>query len=206
MSKSVLLVIDAQNDFCPGGALGVPEGDQTIPVINRIMEKHDLVVATKDWHPVGHVSFASSHVGRNPGDTVDVGGIEQLLWPDHCIKGGAGAEFHPDLDVRGIQLILHKGSDPTLDSYSAFFENDKKTITGLHGFLQSHGVDTVRLCGLAEDVCVFFSARDAVNLGYSVTVVSDATRGVNIPEGNLQQSREEMKSLGITYARSTELP
>ncbi len=204
MSKTALLVIDVQNDFCPGGALAVPEGDQVIPVINRIMEKYDLVVATKDWHPVGHVSFASSHAGKNPGDTVDVGGIEQLLWPDHCITGSGGAEFHPDLDIRGIQLILHKGSNPALDSYSAFFENDKQTITGLHGLLQSHEVDEVFVCGLAEDVCVFFSTRDAAKLGYSVTVVSDATRGVDTPKGNLQKARDEMKSLGITYAASAE--
>lgn len=205
IGRSALLIIDVQNDFCPGGSLAVPEGDRVIPVINRIAGLFPLVVATRDWHPDDHISFASVHPGKQPQDTIEHGGITQILWPDHCVKGSAGAEFHPDLDTSPINLILHKGAKTHLDSYSAFFENDKTTATGLESYLRGLGFEQVFVVGLAEDVCVFFTATDARRLGFPTTVVTDATRGVNIPEGNLEGARNEMASAGVRFVSSGDL-
>lgn len=203
--SSALLIIDIQNDFCPGGSLEVPEGDTIIPVVNQLAHTFPFVVATKDWHPEGHISFASRHEGKQPAETIDVDGLEQILWPDHCIQGSEGAEFHRDLDVKPLNLILHKGTKRDLDSYSAFFENDKETPTGLEFLLQGHGFERVFVCGLAEDVCVYFTARDARQLNLETYVISDATRGVNVPEGNLENAREDMKNAGVEFVESKEL-
>ncbi len=197
-----LLVIDVQNDFTPGGSLAVDGGDLIIPVINGLMPMFPLVVATKDWHPAGHVSFASRYPGKKPFDTFEVAGETQTLWPDHCVQGTQGADFHPKLDTRRINLVLHKGTSIDLDSYSAFFENDRSTATGLEYYLAGLGFQEIYLCGLAEDVCVFHTARDAREVGFDVYVVADATRGVDLPSGSLVQAREKMKRAGVTYLAS----
>jgi nicotinamidase/pyrazinamidase len=205
LKESVLLVIDVQNDFCPGGRLEVKRGDEVIPAINSLMPLFPRVVATQDWHPRGHVSFASSHRGKEVYDAVEVGGIRQVLWPDHCVQGSEGADFHPALERRFFSLILRKGFTPGLDSYSAFFENDRKTPTGLAFFLKGLGVEQVCLCGLATDYCVLYSAADAVALGFGVFLVEDAARGVDVPAGSESRALETMRSGGVTILRSREL-
>lgn len=202
LDRASLLIIDVQNDFCPGGALPVPGGDEIVPVINSLMERFTHVVATQDWHPPGHVSFASSHGGKDPFDTVLVNGIEQVLWPDHCVQGSSGAALHPELDQRGLHLILRKGTERNLDSYSAFFENDRKTLTGLASYLREVGMSAVWLCGLAADVCVFYSAMDAVRLGFHTTVIEDGVRGVDVPAGNVERTRCSMEEAGIRFTQS----
>jgi nicotinamidase/pyrazinamidase len=204
-AQSALLVIDVQNDFCPGGSLAVPDGDKIIPLVNELMPRFPLVVATRDWHPEGHISFASRHPGREPSDSIEVDGRDQILWPDHCVQASEGAAFHPELDQRYINLVLHKGAKRDLDSYSAFFENDHKTSTGLEYYLKGLGFESVYLVGLAEDVCVFFTAVDAKRVGFKTSVVSDATRGVNVPEGNLESARKSMASEGVEYVGSDAL-
>lgn len=205
LTRSVLLVIDMERDFLPGGALAVPDGDAVIPVINRVMPLFPLVVATRDWHPPGHISFASRYQGKEPGDTVQVDYGEQVLWPDHCVKASSGAAFPEDLDLRPIQLILHKGTRKDLDSYSAFFENDQTTSTGLEPYLVGMGVEKVFVCGLAEDVCVSFTAQDARRLGFETSLIEDATRGVDIPEGNLEEARQVMREKGVKRVSSNEV-
>ncbi len=204
-TDSVLLIVDVQNDFCPGGSLAVEYGDTIIPRINSLMHRFPLVVATKDWHPAGHVSFADSHPGSKPGDTVTHDGVEQQLWPSHCVQGTAGADFHADLDRKPLNLVLHKGTSVNLDSYSAFFENDHKTPTGLEGYLKTLGVSKVYIAGLAEDVCVRFSAEDAVACGFESFVIADCTRGVDIPKGSVQTARRSMQGKNVGYIQSTDL-
>ncbi|WP_038035786.1 bifunctional nicotinamidase/pyrazinamidase [Thermopetrobacter sp. TC1] len=199
-----LLVIDVQKDFCPGGALPVPEGDAVVPVINRIMPRYDIVVFTQDWHPADHLSFASQHEGKAPFETVTLAYGEQVLWPDHCVQGSEGAEFHPDLDVRPAQAIIRKGFRREVDSYSAFFENDHATPTGLEGYLRSRGVDEVHLAGLATDFCVGFSALDAVRCGFVATVIEDACRAIDL-EGSLQAMREKWQKAGVRTITSAEI-
>lgn len=194
---SALLVIDVQNDFCPGGRLPVEEGDGVVPVINRVMKSFSLIVATQDWHPPDHISFASNHENKKPFDTIDADGIEQVLWPAHCVAGSDGADFHPGLDTDRFSIILRKGTTNNLDSYSAFFENDRKTATGLSFYLRGLDVRSVYLCGLAADVCVFYSAMDAVNEGFDTFFVLDATRGVDVPEGNVEKAFSIMEDAGI---------
>jgi nicotinamidase/pyrazinamidase len=201
---AALVVIDVQNDFCPGGPLAVTKGDQVIPAINRIMPRFPLVVATKDWHPENHVSFASRQ-NEEPGTTIEVHGDTTVVWPDHCIQATEGAAFHPDLDTTRVNLVLHKGTKLDLDSYSAFFENDHETPTGLEYYLTGLGFERIVVVGLAEDVCVFFTARDARSIGFEVTVVADATRGVDMPEGNLDSARNEMSDAGVTFIQSAEI-
>ena len=205
LKETCLLVVDMQNDFCPGGALPVPEGHLIVPVINRLTGRFGNVAATQDWHPPGHVSFASRHPGKQPFDVVQADGIEQVLWPDHCVQGTSGAALHPDLALRGLHLILRKGMRTNLDSYSAFFENDRRTPTGLSGYLREHGVHRVFLCGLAADVCVYYSAMDAVRLGFDATVIEDAVRGVDVPAGNVDRTRSDMEKAGITFLRSSDM-
>lgn len=195
--KSALLVIDVQNDFCPGGALAVPDGDAVVAAANRLMPAYDLVVATQDWHPPEHCSFASQHPGAALHDVVPVSGIEQALWPDHCVRGSAGAALHPELDTRRVNLILRKGMRPALDSYSAFFENDRRTATGLAGYLRALGVRQVALCGLATDYCVRYSALDAARLGFAVDVFTGACRGVDAPPGSVAAALAELRAAGI---------
>jgi len=205
LHHAVLVVVDVQNDFCPGGSLEVKGGDSIVPIINRLMPMFPLVVATQDWHPADHVSFASNHSGGKPFDTIQVRGISQVLWPDHCMQGTRGADFHPSLENIHFRLILRKGTKPTLDSYSAFYENDKKTLTGLSSYLKGMGVQDVYLCGLATDVCVYHSAMDSVRLGFHTFLIQDAARGVDVPEGSLSRAIQDMKSSGVHVIESAEV-
>lgn len=198
----VLLIIDVQNDFCPGGSLAVDDGDAVVSVINRIMPLFPRVVATQDWHPADHVSFASRHPGRAPLDVVDAGGITQVLWPDHCVQGSRGADLHPRLAVARIGLLLRKGMQPGLDSYSAFLENDHRTDTGLRFWLAGMRVREIVLCGLATDYCVRASALDARRLGFRVTLVQDACRGVDAPKGSVQAALAEMEKARVRIVDS----
>jgi nicotinamidase/pyrazinamidase len=203
--ERVLLIVDVQNDFCPGGSLAVEDGDAVVPVINRIMHLFTRVVATQDWHPVDHVSFASQHPGRKPLDVVMAGRIEQVLWPDHCVQGTRGAELHPRLETGRIELVMRKGLRRELDSYSAFFENDHATDTGLRHYLKGMGARELYVCGLATDYCVRASAVDARKLGFRVTLVKDACRGVDAPPGSVGEALEEMRRVGVRIAESAEL-
>ncbi len=191
-----LIVIDVQNDFCPGGALAVPDGDTIVDGINAMMPEFDAVILTQDWHPSGHSSFASSHPGKAPFEMIEMAYGQQVLWPDHCVQGGAGAAFHPRLRTDG-DLILRKGFRPAIDSYSAFFENDHETPTGLEGYLRTRGIDRLTLVGLATDFCVHFSAVDAARLGFDVTVRLDACRAIDL-EGSLNAALDAMKQAGVT--------
>lgn len=203
--KSALVIIDVQNDFCPGGALAVPNGDEVVPVLNSSAARFPTVVATKDWHPPGHISFASVHEGATIGEVRKIDGLDQVMWPDHCIPGTSGAEFHPDLAVEHINLIVHKGLDKKLDSYSAFFENDGTTPTGLEGYLRGLGIEQIVIGGLATDYCVYFSAKDALACGFSVFLLEDAVRGVDVPEGNLAKTVDDMKRSGVVFISSQEV-
>lgn len=205
--KAAFLAVDVQNDFCPGGALAIAGGDAVVPVVNRLAPLFPVRVATQDWHPLGHVSFASTHPGKAPYEAVgtDSDGRTSTLWPDHCIQDSHGAAFHPRLDERPFNFVVRKGFRADLDSYSAFFENDGETPTGLDGFLKGLGVDTVVLAGLAFDYCVFFSAMDARRLGYKVFVVVDATRSVDAPAGNALRTEVQMREAGIGLVQSSEL-
>ncbi len=200
-----LIVVDVQNDFCPGGALAVPDGDAVVPVINRIMRAFPVVVATQDWHPDGHISFASRHVGREPFQVVQIEGTEQVLWPDHCVEGTPGADLHPDLDATALRVVLRKGTNPEVDSYSAFVENDRMTTTGLAGLLRELGVQRVFLGGLATDVCVRATALDGRRAGFQVILLEDACRAVDVPPGNLEKALEEMKAADVPILRTDEL-
>jgi nicotinamidase/pyrazinamidase len=200
---AALLVVDVQNDFCPGGRLAVDDGDSIVPVINRIMPLFSRVIATQDWHPADHVSFASNHPGRQPLDTVDAGGIQQVLWPDHCVQSTSGAELHPRLDSRPVALVLRKGMRRSLDSYSAFFENDRTTDTGLRHYLTGLSVRELFVCGLATDYCVLASVMDARRLGLRVTLVRDACRGIT--RGSVEKAVDAMRNAGARIADSTEL-
>ena len=201
-ARRMLLVVDVQNDFCPGGALAVERGDEVVDVINRISPRFPWVVATQDWHPPDHVSFASSHPGKPILDTVDAGGVAQVLWPDHCVQGTRGAELHPRLDQRQMRLIVRKGTSRTLDSYSAFFENDRKTPTGLSHCVKGLGLTEVFVCGLATDYCVRASALDARELGLRVFLVADACRGVDQPPGSLREAIAAMEKAGVRVIQS----
>lgn len=208
--KTLLLLIDVQNDFCPGGALAVGEGDRVVQPLNAlsafIAGNGGRVAATQDWHPQGHVSFASSHSGKKTGDAVDTSLVMgQTLWPDHCVQGTTGAAFHKDLNLSPVSMIIRKGFRKELDSYSAFFENDRKTQTGLEGWLKSLGIETVIMGGLATDYCVFFSAMDCRNLGFKVIVANDAVRGVGFPSGSVESAVGAMKSNGIEFFASGDL-
>ncbi len=203
--KNCLIITDIQNDFCPGGALAVAEGDGIIPSVNAISPRFDKCVATQDWHPTGHVSFASTH-GKRPSEVISLDGLEQVLWPDHCVPGTFGADFHKDLDVRTVDLIIRKGNDPRIDSYSTFLENDKKTLTGLHYYLQGMGITNVYFCGLATDYCVYFSALDALTMGFQVTVLLEACRGVDVPAGNVERAVRDMQNRGVSILSGVSFP
>ena len=191
-----LIVIDVQNDFCPGGALAVAEGDRIVPGINALMADYDAVILTQDWHPAGHSSFASSHPGEAPMEMTDMPYGPQVLWPDHCVQGSQGAAFHADLATDPADLVIRKGYNPAIDSYSAFFENDHTTPTGLEGYLRSRGITTLTMVGLATDFCVNFSAVDAAKLGFDVTVDTALCRGIDL-DGSLAASLEGMKQAGV---------
>lgn len=192
-----LIVIDVQKDFCPGGALAVSGGDAIVPGINALMDTFGAVILTQDWHPAGHSSFASSHAGKNPLEVIDMPYGAQVLWPDHCIQGSEGAAFHDGLDTNRADMIVRKGFNPAIDSYSAFFENDHTTPTGLHGYLQVRGIAELTMVGLATDFCVNFSAVDAANLGYSVKVRTDMCRAIDLV-GSLAAAVQGMQDAGVT--------
>ena len=194
-----LIVIDLQNDFCPEGALAVPGGDETVQGINALMADFDAVVLTQDWHPAGHSSFASSHDGKTPYELIDMPYGPQVLWPDHCIQGSLGAKFHLELHQDRADLIIRKGYDPQIDSYSAFFENDHKTPTGLEGYLRTRGISDLTMVGLALDFCVNYSAVDAAKLGFNVTVRQDLCRAIDL-NGSLAAAVEGMKTAGVALA------
>ncbi len=194
-----LIVIDVQNDFCEGGRLAVPDGSAVVRGINALMREVPAVILTQDWHPAGHSSFASSHEGRTPYDVVAMPYGDQVLWPDHCVQGTPGADFHPDLDAARADLILRKGFRPEVDSYSAFFENDHRTPTGLAGYLRERGIERVTLVGLATDFCVNYSAVDGARLGLQVTVREDLTRAIDLG-GSLARAREAWAEAGVRAA------
>lgn len=194
-----LIVIDVQNDFCPGGALAVPQGDAIVQDINALMPDFDAVILTQDWHPAGHSSFASSHEGRAPYDMIDMPYGPQVLWPDHCIQGSMGAKFHTELQQDRADLIIRKGYNPAIDSYSAFFENDHETPTGLDGYLRSRGITNLTMVGLALDFCVNFSAVDAAKLGFDVTLRRELCRAIDL-NGSLDAAMSGMQAAGVTVA------
>lgn len=195
-SKEALLIIDVQNDFCPGGTLPVPGGDEIVPLINQLMKKFEIVVATQDWHPAGHKSFATSHPGKEPYDIINLGGVKQVLWPDHCVQGSEGAELRGDLEQEPIRTIIRKGMNLEVDSYSGFRDNQKEAITGLDGYLKAVGVEHIYLVGLATDFCVYFTAMDGLENGYEVTIIPDATRGIDIPPGSMQEKLAHFQTIG----------
>ena len=194
--RDVLIVIDVQNDFCPGGALAVPRGDEVVPVINRLATRFRHVVLTQDWHPSGHFSFASTHPGKKPFETVAAPYGPQVLWPDHCVQGSQGAQFHAALGIPHAALVLRKGMAPAIDSYSAFYENDRTTPTGLVGYLRERGFSRLFLAGLAFDFCVRYSAEDAQRAGFAVFVCEDACRGIDV-DRSVAATRESLSARSI---------
>jgi nicotinamidase/pyrazinamidase len=221
MSRTLLLMIDVQNDFCPGytsisgektsdGALAVRDGGGVVAPLNALAAAFAVVggrvAASQDWHPRGHASFASSHQDKKPGDVIDLDGVQgQVLWPDHCVQGEWGAAFHEQLDLKPVSLIVRKGFRKGLDSYSAFFENDRCTSTGLEGGIKQMNIETVIIGGLATDYCVFYSAMDSRRLGFNTIIVEDAVRGVDYPDGSVEKAVAEMKAAGIAFASSAQL-
>jgi len=195
--RDVLLIVDVQNDFCPGGALAVPDGDAIIPAVNRLARSFAHVILTQDWHTPGHASFASSHPGKRPFDAIEVSYGTQILWPDHCVQGTQGARFHPELDVPHAELVVRKGFRSAIDSYSAFRENDRLTPTGLAGYLRERGLERITMCGLAIDFCVAFSAIDGREAGFEVTVVTGACRGIDI-DGSVARAMRSMSEAGVS--------
>lgn len=201
---TAFLMIDIQNDFCPGGALAVAEGDRIVPRVNDLQHRFDVRVLTQDWHPADHASFADQHDGADPFSVIDVAYGPQVLWPAHCVQGTPGAAFHPDLSTVSADMIVRKGFRRAIDSYSAFFENDKTTPTGLAGYLRERGVDSVVLAGLATDFCVFYSAVDAVAQGFSATVLTDCCRAIDL-DGSLAAALSDMKGKGVRMIDSRAL-
>ena len=201
---TALVLIDIQNDFCPGGALAVNQGDEIVDISNKIQERFKIKIITQDWHPSIHKSFASNHEGKEPLSIVEMFYGPQVLWPNHCIQGTEGSKFHSKLITDNADLIIRKGFRPEIDSYSAFFENDQKTPTGLDGYLKSRGVNKIYLCGLALDFCVYFSAIDGAELGYNVNVIQDACRAIDL-DGSLEKSLNDMKSKGVKFLSTSDL-
>ncbi|MEW6303525.1 MAG: bifunctional nicotinamidase/pyrazinamidase [Verrucomicrobiota bacterium] len=197
MSKKALVIVDVQNDFVPGGALAVKGGDQVVDVINRIQPEFDLIVATQDWHPANHGSFAKNHPGKKPGDVVDLNGLPQILWPVHCVQRTRGAEFVRGLATHRVSRVFFKGTDPTIDSYSALFDNGHRKATGLGDYLKQQGADEVYIVGLATDYCVKFTALDARKLGFNTHLITRACRGVNLQPGDTDAAIEEMRKAGV---------
>jgi nicotinamidase/pyrazinamidase len=194
---SALIVVDVQNDFCPEGGLPVAEGDKVVPIINKLMDSFQTVVATQDWHPANHSSFSSNNSGTAVYDMKDIEGIPQVMWPDHCVHGTDGADFHKDLNTDKFSVVIRKGTQTMLDSYSGFLENDKKTPTGLKGYLTDKGINKVYVTGLATDYCVMYTAMDAKAAGFDVYLISDACRGVDFPAGNVDAAIKQMQENGI---------
>jgi nicotinamidase/pyrazinamidase len=203
--KEALILVDIQNDFCPGGSLAVNDGDKIVPVVNALQKKFDLIIATQDWHPADHVSFAANHPGKTAGEFIPLGESQQILWPVHCSQGSKGAEFVAELDKAKITKVFQKGTAKMVDSYSGFFDNDHKNSTGLGDYLRAEGVEEVYITGLATDYCVKFTALDALNLGFKTNVVLDGCRGVNLNPGDVEHAVEEMKAAGIKVISSKEV-
>lgn len=189
-----LIIVDLQNDFVTGGKLEVPHGEQIIPLVNQLSRRFELVVATQDWHPADHKSFASNHADKKPFDKILLAGLEQVLWPDHCIQGAHGAEFHPQMEMQHIEAIFRKGMVPDIDSYSGFFDNGHKKATGLAGYLRERGVETVYVCGLAADYCVYYTAKDALKGGFNTMVIEDATRAIN--NADFEKAKRDVQARG----------
>lgn len=203
--KTALNLTDLQYDFMPGGALAVAHGDLLVPIANKLMPRFGLVIATQDWHPANHGSFASNHPGKKPGDVIELNGLRQILWPDHCVQGSHGAELHRDLNMAGIARIFQKGTDPAIDSYSGLYDNGHLKSTGLGEYLRDQGVTDLYLCGLTTDYCVKYSALDAVQLGLRVHLIVDACRPVNLDPGDEARAIGEMKSAGIEIIASDQV-
>jgi nicotinamidase/pyrazinamidase len=199
-----LILVDLQNDFCPGGALPVPEGDSIIALINQIQSKFELVVATQDWHPPDHGSFAANHPGTKIGDVIELNGLQQILWPVHCVQNTRGAEFASSLDRSRIAKVFQKGTDPSIDSYSGFFDNGHRRSTGLGEWLTDRRVTSVHVCGLATDYCVKFTALDARHLGLETSFIEDASRGVELKPGDVTAAIDEMRRAGVRIVRGAE--
>ncbi|MFN2378836.1 MAG: bifunctional nicotinamidase/pyrazinamidase [Bacteroidales bacterium] len=198
-----LVIVDPQNDFMPGGALAVPDGDMIVPVINSIVGSFDLVVATQDWHPRGHRSFASGHDNKKPFSEITLKGLPQVLWPDHCVQGSQGAEFHPDLDTRPVEAIFRKGMNPEIDSYSGFYDNGHRVSTGLAGYMREKGVTEIYFCGLAADICVLYTIRDAVREGFGALLIDDAAYPLN--SDTYSGIKEELTDIGVRIVQSSSL-
>jgi len=196
-----LVIVDVQNDFIPGGSLEVPDGDHIVPVINRIMPEFDLVVATQDWHPKDHMSFASNHEGKKEFDKIQLDGMDQVLWPDHCVQNSAGAAFHDELNMQPVEAIFRKGMDPGIDSYSGFYDNGHKKSTGLTGYLREKGAESIWFCGLAADICVYFTMKDALKEGFKVHLVKDATRPLE--QETFDNQLEELREKGVEVIESS---
>lgn len=197
-NMKALLIIDLQNDFCPNGALAVTGGDELIPLANQLMPHFDLVVASQDWHPADHGSFAANHPWRKPGQVIELNGLQQILWPIHCVQNSFGAELVQGLHTDGIGHIVYKGTDPSIDSYSAFFDNGHRKDTGLGSYLKDQGVNSVYVMGLAADYCVKFTSLDACQLGFETYLIHDATRGVELQPGDTEAAKEEVRAAGAT--------
>lgn len=203
-ARDALLVVDVQNDFCSGGALAVSDGEAVVPAVNRLFARFDCVVLTQDWHPAGHASFAGSHPGRSPYESIELAYGPQTLWPDHCVQGTRGAQFHDALNTAPANLVIRKGFRPQIDSYSSFFENDRATPTGLAGYLRDRGRTRVFLCGLATDYCVAYSAIDARSQGFEAVVLLDACRAIDL-DGSLDAALSRMRDEGVTLSQSDAL-
>jgi len=203
--KRALIMVDLQNDFCPGGSLAVPDGDAVIAKANLLQESFDLVIATQDWHPADHMSFATNHPGHNTGEVLMIDNFPQILWPAHCVQNTNGAEFHPGLNTKKIKKIFHKGVDKSIDSYSTFFDNEHLRSTGLEDYLRSEKVKEVYLMGLATDYCVKYSVLDALHLKFDVYVIVDACRGIDLKPGDIQHSIEEMRLAGAHIIKSQDV-
>jgi nicotinamidase/pyrazinamidase len=202
---NALILVDVENDFVPGGALPVPEGDTIVPLVNELQARFDLVVATQDWHPPDHGSFAANHPGRKVYEVIDLAGLPQVLWPVHCVQGTPGAELVPSLDASRIDRVFRKGTDPAIDSYSGFFDNGHRKATGLDDYLNGAGVRRVYVCGLAADYCVKFTALDARRLGFETFLIEDATRGVNVNPGDVGRAIDDMRAAGVVITTSVRI-
>ena len=203
--KTALLMVDLQNDFCEGGSLAVPGGNAIIPLANQLQAYFDLIIATQDWHPNDHMSFATNHSGYVIGDEIIVDNMTQVLWPNHCVQDSQGANFHPDLNIKNVHKIFHKGIDKKIDSYSAFFDNKHLRSTGLGDYLREQSVEEIYIMGLATDFCVKYSSLDAAHLGFQVFVIEDACRGVEISPGDVDKAFKEMQSAGIRLIHSNDI-
>ena len=202
---NALILVDLQNDFLPGGALAVPQGDEVIPLADQLQRQFDLVLATKDWHPSDHGSFAANHPGKKPGDRIILDGIEQILWPVHCVQNTRGAEFAPSFDTNRIAHVFHKGTERNIDSYSTFFDNAHGRHTGLAHYLEKRGIKDIYLMGLALDYCVKYSALDARHLGLNTYVIVDGCRGIELQPGDIDRALDEMKRVGAVLLKSSDL-